>query len=61
MMGSVFAMQGLGQLTGALVALICVAGFKESLSTAASYAKCSGVCALAVDKSWRILIGRDFH
>jgi PHS family inorganic phosphate transporter-like MFS transporter len=57
MMGSVFAMQGFGQLAGALVALVLVAGFKESLSSAASYAKCSGVCGLAVDKMWRVLIG----
>lgn len=58
-MGSVFAMQGFGQLGGALVALCAIAGFKDSLSTAASYAKCSGVCGLAVDKIWRILIGKS--
>lgn len=57
MMGSVFAMQGFGQLGGALVMLCCVAGFKGSLSSAASYAKCTGVCAHAVDQSWRVLIG----
>ncbi|RDW74175.1 inorganic phosphate transporter 1-6 cotransporter [Coleophoma crateriformis] len=57
MMGSVFAMQGFGQLTGSLVMLIVVAGFKESLSSATSYATCGGVCGLAVDKMWRVLIG----
>lgn len=57
-MGSVFAMQGFGQLGGALVALCAIAGFKDSLSTAVSYAKCSGVCGLAVDKIWRVLIGK---
>lgn len=57
MMGSVFAMQGFGQLGGALVMLVATVGFKDSLSTAASYAKCTGVCALAVDKMWRTLIG----
>lgn len=57
-MGSVFAMQGFGQLAGALVALVLVVGFKGSLETATSYAKCSGVCGLAVDKMWRVLIGK---
>lgn len=57
MMGSVFAMQGFGQLTGAIVALVAVSGFKGSLESAKSYATCSGVCGLAVDKIWRILIG----
>jgi PHS family inorganic phosphate transporter-like MFS transporter len=57
MMGSVFAMQGIGQLAGALVALIVTAGFKGSLETASSAAHCSGVCGLAVDKMWRVVIG----
>jgi MFS transporter, PHS family, inorganic phosphate transporter len=57
MMGAVFAMQGFGQLTGALVALVTVVGFKGSLSTASSISTCTGVCALAVDKAWRVLIG----
>lgn len=56
-MGAVFAMQGFGQLGGALIMLIVTAGFKESLLTASSYATCSGVCQLAVDKMWRVLIG----
>ena len=37
--------------------IIVTVGFKESLLTATSYANCSGVCALAVDKMWRVLIG----
>ncbi|CAK7268864.1 acid phosphatase pho5 [Sporothrix epigloea] len=57
MMGSVFAMQGLGQLTGALVMLFVTLGFKESLMTSTKPADCTGVCALAVDKMWRTLIG----
>lgn len=57
MMGAVFAMQGFGQLTGALVALVTVVGFKGSLSQAKTIAACTGSCALAVDKSWRVLIG----
>ncbi|EAW20550.1 MFS transporter [Aspergillus fischeri NRRL 181] len=57
MMGSVFAMQGFGQFAAAIVALIVTAGFKESLETAGSVGKCSGVCQLAVDKMWRVVIG----
>lgn len=57
MMGSVFAMQGLGQMGGALVMLIVTKAFEGSLRSATSYATCTGVCGLAVDKMWRILIG----
>lgn len=57
MMGSVFAMQGIGQFCAALIALIVAAGFKESLQTASSAGKCGGVCGLAVDKMWRVIIG----
>jgi PHS family inorganic phosphate transporter-like MFS transporter len=57
MMGAVFAMQGFGQLTGALVALVTVVGFKGSLSQAKTIAACTGSSALAVDKSWRVLVG----
>ncbi|KAH6709092.1 major facilitator superfamily domain-containing protein [Leptodontidium sp. MPI-SDFR-AT-0119] len=57
MMGAVFSMQGFGQLGGALVMLICVVGFKGSLESAAKYGTCTGVCGLAIDKMWRILIG----
>jgi hypothetical protein len=57
MMGAVFAMQGFGQFGAGLIMLIITAGFKESLLTAKTYATCQGVCGLAVDKMWRILIG----
>ena len=60
-MGAVFSMQGFGQLAGALVMLFVVLGFKESLLTAATFAKCDGVCGLAIDKMWRTLIGREFY
>ena len=56
-MGSVFAMQGIGQLVAALVALIVTAGFKESLLSAKTVSSCDGVCQLAVDKMWRVIIG----
>jgi PHS family inorganic phosphate transporter-like MFS transporter len=57
MMAAVFSMQGLGQLAAGLVALITCVGFKESLMTSKDAAHCTGVCGLAVDKMWRILIG----
>jgi PHS family inorganic phosphate transporter-like MFS transporter len=57
MMGSVFAMQGFGQFGAAIVAIIVTAGFKESLKTASDYSTCVGVCQLAVDKMWRVIIG----
>jgi PHS family inorganic phosphate transporter-like MFS transporter len=57
MMGAVFAMQGFGQLGGALVMLCLVAGFKGSLSGATGYDTCTGNCQVAVDKMWRALIG----
>ena len=56
-MGSVFGMQCIGQFTAAIIALIVTAGFKESLLTASNAAKCGGVCGLAVDKMWRVIIG----
>lgn len=57
MMGAVFSMQGFGQFAAAIIALIVTSGFKESLETASSVSKCSGVCQLAVDKMWRVIIG----
>ncbi|KAH8593814.1 major facilitator superfamily domain-containing protein [Bisporella sp. PMI_857] len=57
MMNAVFAMQGIGQLTAAIIALIVTAGFKESLETATKASTCTGVCQLAVDKMWRVVIG----
>lgn len=61
MMGAVFAMQGFGQLTGAIIALIVTVGFKESLSMSKSIAACTGPCSLAVDKMWRVLIGMPIN
>lgn len=56
-MGSVFAMQGIGQFTAAMIALIVTSGFKQSLLSAPTAARCDGVCNVAVDKMWRIIIG----
>jgi PHS family inorganic phosphate transporter-like MFS transporter len=57
MMGSVFAMQGIGQFAAALIALIVTVGFKQSLLLGKAEASCVGPCALAVDKMWRVIIG----
>ena len=57
MMGAVFAMQGLGQLTAGIIALIVAAGFKDSLQTSVDAEHCSGICQSAVDKMWRVIIG----
>lgn len=57
MMGAVFAMQGFGQLGGALIMLFVTLGFKNSLIGVNNYAHCTGDCSVAVDKMWRILIG----
>jgi PHS family inorganic phosphate transporter-like MFS transporter len=57
MMGAVFAMQGFGQLGGAVVMVCLVQGFKGHLDKAATYGKCTGDCQVAVDKMWRALIG----
>ncbi len=57
MMGSVFAMQGFGQFAAAIIALIVATGFKDSLMTASNAAQCGGVCGLAVDRMWRVIVG----
>ncbi|EHK97789.1 MFS general substrate transporter [Glarea lozoyensis ATCC 20868] len=57
MMNAVFAMQGIGQFVAAIMALIVTAGFKESLITGSKASTCTGVCQLAVDKMWRIIVG----
>lgn len=56
MMGSVFAMQGIGQLVAALVALIVTAGFKNSLVASPKIGKCDHDCLKAVDQMWRIIV-----
>lgn len=57
MMGAVFAMQGIGQLAAALVALICTVAFKDQLTPAQTFEQCDGSCKQAVDRMWRIIIG----
>ncbi|KAK7966795.1 inorganic phosphate transporter PHO84 [Apiospora aurea] len=59
MMNAVFAMQGIGQLSAALLLLVVTAGFKNSLIGSATHTLCStsNGCNSAVDKMWRIMIG----
>ena len=56
-MGSVFAMQGIGQFVAAMIGLIVTSGFKQSLLSAKTAPLCDGVCQVAVDKMWRVIIG----
>lgn len=58
-MNAVFAMQGIGQLTAGLMLLIVTAGFKSSLEVSATATACSTnmVCASAIDKMWRTIVG----
>lgn len=53
MMAAVFAAQGLGTFSAALISYICATGFRISLDTT----KCDAECRLALDKSWRIVYG----
>ncbi|QPG74268.1 Inorganic phosphate transporter pho84 [Brettanomyces nanus] len=56
-MGAVFANQGWGQLFSGIVAIICVAAYKNDLIGATSSAMCDATCKKACDEMWRILIG----
>ncbi|CDK28645.1 unnamed protein product [Kuraishia capsulata CBS 1993] len=56
-MGAVFANQGWGQLFAGIVAIVCIAAYKDSLITADSAAECGAACIHACDTTWRILIG----
>ena len=53
MMASVFASQGFGQFTAALVSFLTTVGFKNSLQVKT----CDLDCQTALDKSWRIIYG----
>lgn len=57
MMGAVFAMQGIGQLAAAIVALIVTVAFKSQTITANKSSECDAGCKTAVDRMWRIIIG----
>ena len=50
-MAAVFANQGWGQFTCALVSFFCTIGFKDSLQGT----NCGPDCQVALDKAWRII------
>jgi len=55
MMAAVFANQGFGQFTAALVSFITALAFKNSLLV--PFTQCDGDCKMALGKSWRVLYG----
>lgn len=57
MMAAVFAMQGFGQFTAALLSLIVTAAFRKRLERVHSVAQCDAACLWSVDIMWRIIIG----
>ncbi|KAI0598299.1 H+ symporter [Biscogniauxia sp. FL1348] len=57
MMAAVFSMQGIGQLTAAVVALIVTASFQDAFGSAPNVDQCDIVCQTAADRCWRIIIG----
>ncbi|KAI5958041.1 PHO84 [Candida theae] len=56
-MSAVFSNQGLGQIFAGVVAMICVAGYKDDLINYTSKTGCTGPCRKACDQMWRIVIG----
>ncbi|KAI1259769.1 phosphate permease [Xylariaceae sp. FL1019] len=57
MMAAVFSMQGIGQLTAAIVALSATAAFYNAFGNAPDAAHCDYTCQTAADRCWRIIIG----
>jgi PHS family inorganic phosphate transporter-like MFS transporter len=53
MMAAVFANQGFGSFTAALVSFICTVASKDSLQVTT----CDADCQVALDKSWRVIYG----
>lgn len=53
MMTTVFAFQGFGQFTAALVSFVATVGFKASLQVTT----CGANCQEVLDKSWRLIYG----
>lgn len=56
-MAAVFSNQGLGQVFAGIVAMICVAGYKDDLIIANKGSECVGKCRKAADQMWRIIVG----
>ena len=56
-MAAVFSNQGLGQVFAGIIAMICVAGYKDDLIIANKGSECVGRCRKAADQMWRIIVG----
>lgn len=56
-MAAVFSNQGLGQIFAGIVAIVCVAGYKDSLDYVEKATDCDAKCQRACDTMWRILVG----
>ncbi|CCC69017.1 hypothetical protein NCAS_0C00270 [Naumovozyma castellii] len=56
-MGAVFANQAWGQIAAGIVALVCVAAYKDQLIGAETAEMCGPDCMKACDQMWRILVG----
>lgn len=57
MLAVVFLCQSLGEAAAAVVALIAVAGFRNSLPDDPNSLKCTGSCVHDLDKIWRYIVG----
>ena len=57
MIGTVFAMQGFGQLFAAVLSLIVSTGFKETLQQIHKQGDCMGQCQKDFDIMWRVVVG----
>jgi MFS transporter, PHS family, inorganic phosphate transporter len=55
MMAAVFAFQGFGQFSAAMVSFIVTVGFKDALQTSTCFTDVN--CQIALGKCWRILYG----
>ncbi|CAN3476018.1 inorganic phosphate transporter Pho84p [Diutina catenulata] len=56
-MAAVFSNQGLGQVLAGIVAIVCVAGYKNSIGVDTTADTCGADCKKAIDQMWRVLVG----
>lgn len=57
MMAAVFSMQGIGQLTAAITALVVTVAFRDAFINIPNINSCDYDCQIAADRSWRIIVG----
>ena len=56
MIAAVFAMQGLGNLTAAVVTLVVTVAFRRMTMPASTPEECGHDCRIAIDRMWRIIM-----